>query len=154
MYHLESGNEQFQFFATIVNSVVDECLPLKRVKIDSSDKPWITQDIKSLIAKRQRAWSSGNFIMFKYYRNKVNYLCKKARGSFFTDNIAAVQESNPKKWWAAVKSSRQTCCTHRLVRTVLPTSPSPRHRATQRKAEFHYNFKGPILYFLNGCLNS
>ena len=28
---------------------------------------------------------------------------KSSSGSFFTDNIAAVQESNPKKWWAAVK---------------------------------------------------
>ena len=91
MYHLESGNVQFQFFTAIVNSVVDECLPFKRVKIDSNDKPWITHDIKRLIAKRQRAWSSGNNVMFKFYRNKVNYLCKKARDSFYTDNIAAVQ---------------------------------------------------------------
>ena len=78
LYHMESCEDQFQFFSSILNNIVQTFLPVRRVKVDTNDKPWITPEIKDLISKRQSAWSSGNSPMFKFYRNKVNVLCKKA----------------------------------------------------------------------------
>ena len=53
MYHLGSCDEQFQYFSSLVDGIVDKYLPLKCIKSDSSDKPWITPEIKRLISKRQ-----------------------------------------------------------------------------------------------------
>ena len=103
LYSIQSCDEQFQFFSSIVNSIVETFLPLKQVKSDSNDKPRITPEIKTLIAKRQRAWSKGKNTLFKHYRNKVITLCKRARNSFYNKNIADVQQTNPRKWWSVVK---------------------------------------------------
>jgi hypothetical protein len=93
---MPSCNEQFIFFTDTVNEIIEKYLPFNRVKVDSSDKPWITSEIKYLIIKRQRAWSSGENIAFKRYRNIVNAKCKAARNSYYKRNIADVQQSNPK----------------------------------------------------------
>ena len=103
LFHSQSCDDQFIFFSDTINEIIETSLPLRRVKTDSSDKPWITPEIKTLIAKRQRAWSRGNVSTFKRYRNMVNAQCKKARNSYYNKNIADVQQSNPKQWWSAVK---------------------------------------------------
>ena len=49
------------FLIVIVNFVVQpQYLPLRRVKVDSNDKTWITPEIKDLISKRQAALAVGN----------------------------------------------------------------------------------------------
>ena len=83
---------------------MNEHLPWKQIKIDSSDKPWITSEIKSLISKRQTAWAAGNNLMFRFYRNKVNALCKKARLNYYNKSIAGVQQSDSRKWWSVVNN--------------------------------------------------
>jgi hypothetical protein len=77
---------------------------MKRIKSDSSDKLWVTSEIKRLISKRQVAWNSGNKIMFRLNRNKVNTLCKRARSRFYNSNVANCFESNPHKWWSNIKN--------------------------------------------------
>ena len=42
--------------------------------------------------------------MFRFYRNKVNALCKKARLNYYNKIIAGVQQSDSRKWWSAVKN--------------------------------------------------
>ena len=103
MFHSQSCDDQFTIFTDTINEIIETSLPLRPVKTDSSDKPWITSEIKTLIAKRQRAWSRGNVSTFKRYRNMVNAQCKKARNSYYNKNIADVQQSNPKQWWSAAK---------------------------------------------------
>ena len=104
LYHMESCDKQFQYFSTIVDNIIKEHLPWKQIKIDSSDKPWITSEIESLISKRQTAWAAGNNLMFRFYRNRVNALCKKARLNCYNKSIAGVQQSDSRKWWSAVKN--------------------------------------------------
>ena len=101
---MDSCNDKFHYFSSIVNVIVDQYLPMKRIKSDSSDKPWVTTEIKRLISKRQAAWNSGNNIMFLLYRNKVNMLCKRARSRFYNSNVADCFESNPHKWWSRIKN--------------------------------------------------
>ena len=48
MYHMNSCNDQFQYFSSVVNDIIEKYLPLKRMKVDSSDKPWISSEIKDL----------------------------------------------------------------------------------------------------------
>ena len=104
LHYMESCDEQFQYFSTIVDNIINEHLPWKQIKIDSSDKSWITSEIKSLISERQTAWAAGNNLMFKFYRNKVNTFCNKARLNYYNKSIAGVQRSDSRKWWSAVKN--------------------------------------------------
>ena len=83
LFHLQSCDDQFLFFTDTINEIIETSLSLRRVKTDCSDKPWITPEIKTLIAKRQRAWSRGNDFTFKRYRNMVNAQYKKARNSYY-----------------------------------------------------------------------
>ena len=72
LFHSQSCDDQFIFFTDTINEIIETSLPLSCVKTDSSDKPWITPEIKTLIAKRQGAWSRGCVSTFKRYRNMVN----------------------------------------------------------------------------------
>ena len=65
MYHMNSCNDQFQYFSSVVNDIIEKYLPLKRMKLDSSDKPWISSEIKDLIPKRQAVWNDGNMDAFR-----------------------------------------------------------------------------------------
>ena len=92
------------FHPLLMVSSTSTCMPMKRIKSDSSDKPLITTEIKRLISKRQAAWNNGNNIMFLLHRNKVNMLCKRARSRFYDSNVADCFESNPHKWWSNIKN--------------------------------------------------
>ncbi len=51
MDHMGKCVEQFEYFTSIVGNIVENYLPLKCTKTDSSNKPWITPQIKYLISK-------------------------------------------------------------------------------------------------------
>ena len=99
MYHMNSCNDQFQYFSLVVNDIIEKYLPLKRMKLDSSDKPWISSaEIEDLIRKRQAAWNSGNMDAFRLYRNKIITLCKSTRSRYYNNNVADSLQSSPRKW--------------------------------------------------------
>ena len=78
VYKMCSCNDKFHYFSFIVNGIVDQYLPMKRIKSDSSDKPWVTTEIKRLISKRQAAWNSGNNTMLRFLLDSsVRTLSKK-----------------------------------------------------------------------------
>ena len=103
MYHMNSCNDQFQYFPSVVNDIIEKYLPLKRMKLDSSDKPWISSEIKDFIPKRQAAWNRGNMDAFRLYRNKINTLYKSAHSKYYNNNVADSLQSSPRKWWSTVK---------------------------------------------------
>ena len=51
---MEFCDEQLKYFPTIITNMISERLPRKRIKVDSSDKPSITTEIKTLISKGRR----------------------------------------------------------------------------------------------------
>ena len=71
------------------------------MKGDSSDKPWISSEIKDLIPKQQAALNRGNMDAFRLYRNKNNTLCKSAHSKYYNNNVADSLQSSPRKWWFA-----------------------------------------------------
>ena len=52
LYYMNSCKGQFQYFSSVVYGIIENYLSLKRIKSDSSDKPWITSEIKGSISKR------------------------------------------------------------------------------------------------------
>jgi len=47
-------------------------MPQHSMKVHTTDRPWVTNQLKYLIARRQKAFNSGNTLIFKLLRNKVS----------------------------------------------------------------------------------
>ena len=58
-------------FSEVVHTDLDILMPEKQYHICSADTPWMTQRVKALILKRQKAFSMyrPESIQFKYFRN-------------------------------------------------------------------------------------
>ncbi len=61
-------------FTSTIISILDKTVPLKKVSITNTDKPWMTVQIKDLIKDRQCAFSSGNKTS---YRKLKSIIAKK-----------------------------------------------------------------------------
>ena len=72
VYYNPSVEEKTSIFYDKVLTCLDTIMPIKPCRINTSDKPWMTSHIKSLICKRQRAWKCGNALLYSYLRNKVS----------------------------------------------------------------------------------
>ncbi|XP_068756569.1 uncharacterized protein [Montipora capricornis] len=71
-------------------------MPVKPVKICSADVPRINESLKSLIMKRQKAFST-------YFHNLVNRERKTCRGKYYEPKIQHLKGENPKRWWDETK---------------------------------------------------
>ena len=80
-------------------------MPIRRVHVNTFDAPWMTDHLKSLILKRQKAFPDGGTesILYKFHRNAVNHERKSCKASFYKSNIEHMKEKNPKVWWKEVK---------------------------------------------------
>ena len=67
----------------------------------------MTSRIKSLIAKRQRAWKSGNIPLRNYLRNKVAREIKCATKRYYQHHLEEAKLT--KSWWKGVKSISRQC---------------------------------------------
>ena len=81
---LESCDKLLEVLQKVISTGLDLLMPLKRVRINTRDAPWMTKQIKSLIVKRQEAFKEHgtDSIQFKFYRNVVNRkrkMCKANR---------------------------------------------------------------------------
>ena len=61
---------------------MNKCFPYKFVLRHTTDKPWITDNFRSLV-RRQRAPMSGDLRQFQKMRNMVNRAAPKLRHDFF-----------------------------------------------------------------------
>ena len=79
-------------------------MPYKCTVICTSDPPWMTSNLKSLIIKRQRAFHDGNLISFKFFRNAVNRKRKVCKATYYANKIQDMKSTNPHVWWKSVKN--------------------------------------------------
>ena len=59
-------------------------MPVKKVRVNTSDVPWITQHLKSLILKRQKAFHEHGIksAQYKFYSKAVNRERKSCKAVF------------------------------------------------------------------------
>ena len=91
-------------FNKVIHTGLDILMPLKRVRVNMRDAPWMTDNLKSLI-KQQKAFHEhgGESPQFKFYRNTVNRERKSVEASFYQLRVEHMKEENPKVWWKEVK---------------------------------------------------
>ena len=90
------------------------CMPVKEVKINVQDKPWITAEIKELIKKKNRihrkATSLGSvwaWNRFKQIRNELTSKIRQKKKDYETNldqRVSSPESFNSKDWWKLVRN--------------------------------------------------
>ena len=78
-------------------------MPVRSVRIHETDRPWVSSQLKQLIIRRQKAFTSGNFPPFKILRNKVNRVRKRCRKVYYENKVKDLHDFKPRNWWGEVK---------------------------------------------------
>ena len=78
--------------------LIDLHLPKRCVKRHTSDKPWVTDYFRKLIRQRQRAFISGNFILYRRLRNKVIRTAKSNSSSYYLEQLSSLRYCDPRRW--------------------------------------------------------
>ena len=89
----------------VIHTGLKILMPVRRVRVNTSDVPWMTPHLKSLILKQQRAFREhgAESPSFKFYRNVVNRERKSWKASFYKVKVEHMKNENPKLWWKEVK---------------------------------------------------
>lgn len=82
---LDTCNDKCELFNDLVHIGLDLITPLKEIRINTADAPWMTQKIKTLIQKRRKAFCNDgkNSMTYRYYRNAVNRERKASKSKQF-----------------------------------------------------------------------
>jgi hypothetical protein len=99
MYNMTSTELATTYFYDVTTSLLEQYLPLRSVKRHSADKPWITDEFRCLIRKRQYAWTHKNTAEYKRHRNAVNRLSRQLRKRFYKHKVDGLRKSNATNWW-------------------------------------------------------
>ncbi|XP_035691380.1 uncharacterized protein LOC118426221 [Branchiostoma floridae] len=117
-------DQKVERFYSIVCPLLDKTVPLKKGKVTSQDKPWITPHIKRLIAERQKTYMSGNTGAYQKLRNKVQRCLKSAKKLYYQREVEELKHTDSNKWFSMVKS---------LIGVSAPRGRTPQSSATEEK---------------------
>ena len=92
-------DNKVNIFLELTCNMIDTFFPTKSVKVHDEDKPFLTGKIKKLIDKRNKAFKSGNFTLFKTLRNTIVSKIRLAKRKFYENKISPTYSQNPKVWW-------------------------------------------------------
>ncbi|XP_066024381.1 uncharacterized protein [Pocillopora verrucosa] len=104
----------------IINLGLNTIMPERSTKVHETDRPWLSVRLKQLIARRQKAFASGNQYLFKILRNKVNRERKRCRKVYYENKAEGLRASRPRDWWREVKQlCGSTKSTERDLKSML-----------------------------------
>ncbi|XP_033109306.1 uncharacterized protein LOC117110657 [Anneissia japonica] len=119
--------EKMDTFYGLLNIAIDDYFPTKVIKTHNTDKPWITQHLRSLIDKRQVAYVKGDSVEWRKFRNIVKREVLKAKHIYHIERVKHLQHSDdPHKWHRQIKSMTNTRNSTDL-NLVIPGIPSADH---------------------------
>ena len=95
---LQRCEELLGVFQEVITTGLDILMPLKRVRINTRDAPWMSSQLKSLIMKRQVAFKEHgtDSIQFKFHRNAVDRKRKLCKANFYETKVEQMKKSDPK----------------------------------------------------------
>ena len=70
----DTCEDLLNMFNNVIKTSLDILTPIKKIRTNLADAPWMTQHLKSLILKRQKAFHDHGAAssQYKFYRNIVN----------------------------------------------------------------------------------
>ena len=71
-------------FNKVLHTGLDLLMPIRRVRVNTSDTLWMNDHLQLLILKRQKAFHDGGAgsVLYKFYRNAVNRERKSYKARF------------------------------------------------------------------------
>ncbi|XP_068671085.1 uncharacterized protein [Montipora foliosa] len=112
----QTCEQKLQTLTDVLNYGLNTIMPERSIRVHETDRPWISVQLKDLIARRQQALASGNRMLYKILRNKVNRERKRCRKTYYANKIGDLHNTNPRDWWREVK---QICGTTKTTRRDL-----------------------------------
>ena len=100
---IDDIDSKVAYFNSCVTALLDFYLPVHVEKRRADNKPWITDQFRQLIRRRQYAWTSGNRSLYNQLRNQVIRLSKRLRKQFYDKRIRGLRNCNPRDWWRETK---------------------------------------------------
>ncbi len=98
LFQMEDVEEQYQFYSSMLQSLLDSHFPFKQVVRRENDKPWITEDFLRLLELRNKAWARKDKESYKFYRNKADRQRDQLQKTYYKAKISQLQDQ-PKEWW-------------------------------------------------------
>ena len=83
---------------------LESCLPQKKVKLSSYEKPWISYELKYLDRRKKREYSkNGRSEKFLKLKAKFDQKYKEAAGRYINKNVSELKITNPGKAFKILK---------------------------------------------------
>ncbi|KAL9960493.1 hypothetical protein ACROYT_G033961 [Oculina patagonica] len=116
----QSSEDKLRILTEVINFGLNTIMPERSVTVHETDRPWLTSQLKALIARRQKAFASGNELLYKMLRNKVNRERKRCRRVYYENKVKDLRDSKPRNWWREIKQlCGTTSNTGRDLKSVL-----------------------------------
>ena len=96
-----SAQQKTDIFYDTALAIIDAHQPLKPSVVNSKDKPWMTEEIKELIAQRQKLFKHKND-EWKALARRIKELINKQKKLYYSH----LDPSNPKELWDRVNEQR------------------------------------------------
>ena len=91
-----------KLFTQILLNILDETVPVRKIRMHPSDKPWMTPYIKSEIKRRQRAFVADDMPNYQALKLKVMELTRDAKLRFYENKTANLRSTDPSKWFKSI----------------------------------------------------
>ena len=95
--------DKTEAFYSTIHEAIDRHFPTKVVKLHTTDKPWITPEIKLLIKKRQKAFGQKKMHLWRFLRNKVARLIDRSKKFYYKDRIQNLKTCDPAGWHKGIQ---------------------------------------------------
>ena len=96
-------NAQCECFYKSLHSAIDTYFPVRKVKLHTDDKPWMTPYLKELIRVRQDTYSNGHHVRWRELRNKVQKEVFRAKREYYFTRVQRMKRSNPGAWYRQIR---------------------------------------------------
>ena len=93
MTKTHSSSKKLSILTELIYYGLGAIMPERSIKVHKTDRPWMTAQLKSLIARRQKALASGSESLFKLLRNKVNRERKRCRKIYYQNKVKELRDT-------------------------------------------------------------
>ena len=99
----KSSNEKATIFQEALLHNYKACFPEKSTKRFSSDRPYITQEVKKMVMEKRWLFRQGNTQQANRLKNKLRKVTRKHANKYVERKVNHLFESKPSQWYNRIK---------------------------------------------------
>ena len=89
--------------ATKARQLIDQHMVPHIAQQNSRDKPWVNDNFRYLIRRRQFTWRNGRTMEYRKFRNKVQYAARHLRKKYYNQKLQNLRRTDSRRWWLDIK---------------------------------------------------